>query len=215
MKVILRKNILGLGDFGEVKEVANGYARNYLLPRNIAVSAYVGTSKAIEHQRKVLEHSKCKRENSMKDLIKSLEEFGVFEVPVKIGKDNKIFGSVNNIKIAEVLASKDFIIDRRKIIMHESLRTLGLHTVKIQLLSNVNTSIKIDIVPDALSLKKMNEIEEEEQKRKKRVSKRLETKEHATPDASNTTKAGAKEKMEEKTSEVDNKTKSNSDLQTK
>ncbi len=207
MKVILRKNILGLGDFGEIKEVANGYARNYLLPRNIAVSAYAGTSKAIEHQRKVLERNKCKREDSMKDLVKRLEEFGVFEVAVRLGKDNKIFGSVNNIKISETLASKNFIIDRRKIIMHENLRTLGLHTVKIQLLSNVNTSIKIDIVPDALSLKKMNEIKEDEEKRKKRASKKLEPKECATPDISDTTQTDTKEKVEEKKSEVDNKTK--------
>ena len=119
MRVILQKNIIGLGDFGEVKEVANGYARNYLLPKKLAVTANASTTKAIIHQKNIIELRRKKRKDSLQDVAKKISELAVLTLTVKSGANSRLFGSVTNKHVAAALDEKGILIDRRKIELGE------------------------------------------------------------------------------------------------
>ena len=160
MKVILQKNVLGLGDLGEVKEVSGGYARNYLLPRKLAVSAHAGTVRALKHQKKSIENKARKRRRAMEDLSQKLENLSGLEIQARVGAENKLFGSVTSLAICEALDREGFQIDRRKIELRDSIRSVGKYPIKVKLMEGISSNLELRVVPDAQSLKKMKEEEE-------------------------------------------------------
>ena len=162
MKVILQKNVLGLGDLGEIKEVKEGYARNYLLPRKLAVSAHAGSMRSLKHQKRSLEHKAQKRKTAMEALVKQLKEVKELEIQARVGAENKLFGSVTTLGISKFLAEKGFQIDRRKLELRESPRSVGRYPLRINLMEGLSLNLELKVVPDALSLKKMKEQEEKE-----------------------------------------------------
>ncbi len=145
MKVILQENVEGLGYLGDVLNVANGYARNYLLPRKKAVVAN-------DRQVKMLQHIKRQTEQKAQKELEALGEVGnalggvslTFEV--QTGKDDKLFGSITSKDIAEQMAQQGHAIDRRKIQLSQPLKELGTFTVPVKLHRDVVPNISVTLV---------------------------------------------------------------------
>jgi len=144
MKVILQKDVLNVGDAGEVKEVADGYARNFLLPRKLAVRANAGNTKAVEHQKKLSLQKRDKRTKEMKDLAAKLEG-KTYELKVKVGEKEKLFGSVTASDIAIAIKKDGFEVDKRKIDLQEPIRALGESKLKIKLAEGITPAIVVRV----------------------------------------------------------------------
>lgn len=145
MKVILRENFEPLGKIGDVVEVKEGYARNYLLPRKIAYTAIKGNLKAFEEEKKNIE-KKAKQEVAAAEALASEIEKVSVTIPVQVGEEDKIFGSVTTQMIADALKEKGYDIDKRKIEIEEQIKTLGIYGVNIKLHSDIGTKIKVWVV---------------------------------------------------------------------
>jgi len=145
MKVILRKDIETLGNVGDIVDVKDGYARNFLIPRKIAYTALNGNLKALEDEKKSIARKSEKELHSAEKLSTELEKVSV-TIPVQIGEEDKIFGSVTTQMISDALKEKDFDIDKRKIEIEESIKTLGIYNANIKIYSNVSVSIKVWVV---------------------------------------------------------------------
>lgn len=145
MKVILRDDIEKLGVAGDVIEVANGFGRNYLIPKNLAVPATKGNLRSIDEikTQKSFRERKNKREaEKIKDKLEKLS----LTAEVQTGEDDKVFGSVTSATIAKLLADQKFKIDRRTIMLGEPLKALGVYTIDIKLASDVTAGVKLWIV---------------------------------------------------------------------
>lgn len=145
MKVILRKNFEALGQVGDVVEVKRGYALNYLIPRKIVYSALEGNLKALEEEKKNIARKTEQELHAAESLSVELEKVSV-TIPVQVGEEDKIFGSVTTQMIADALKEKGFDIDKRKIEIDEQIKTLGIYSVSVKLHSNVNAKIKVWVV---------------------------------------------------------------------
>lgn len=145
MKVILTKDVAGTGKAGEVKDVADGYARNFLIPRKLAVPASAGALKGVE-QRKVAESQKAaKEEAAAQDLAERLTASPVV-VTAKVGDQGRLYGSITSADIAEQLSKligQPF--DRRMIQLDEPIRQLGSFDVPVRLHRSVSTKLKVDV----------------------------------------------------------------------
>jgi large subunit ribosomal protein L9 len=145
MKVILRQNIESLGQVGDVVEVKPGYANNYLIPRQFAYIALAGSVKALEEEKKNLAKKKQKELQGAEKLAAELEKVSV-SIPVQVGEEDKIFGSVTTQMIGDALAEKGFDLDRRKIEIEEPIKSLGIYSVGIKLHPSVTAKIKVWVV---------------------------------------------------------------------
>ncbi len=142
MKVILREDVDNLGDMGETVNVAPGYARNYLLPRRLAVQAESASAKQIEHEMRIIGKREQKRHAELVQVAGTLE--GVtLQFTAKAGAEGKLFGSITNLHISNKLAELGHQVNRRKIQLAEPLKSLGEHAVSIQLTSGVGATIKV------------------------------------------------------------------------
>lgn len=145
MKVILRKDIEQLGKVGQLIEVKDGYALNYLIPRGFAYVAVKGNIKAVVEEKKILEKRDLQELKNAQQLASDLEKFSV-TIPVQVGEDDKIFGTVTSQMIADSLLEKGYEIDKRKIELDETIKTLGIYTANIKLHPSVNAKIKVWVV---------------------------------------------------------------------
>lgn len=145
MKVILRQNIESLGQIGDVVEVKPGYANNYLIPRQFAYIALAGSVKALEEEKKNLAKRKQKELQGAEKLAAELEKVSV-TIPVQVGEEDKIFGSVTTQMIGDALTEKGFEIDKRKIEIEEPIKSLGIYSVGIKLHPSVTAKIKVWVV---------------------------------------------------------------------
>ncbi len=148
MKVVLQKDVLNLGDAGDIKEVSDGYARNFLFPKKFAVRADEGSTKTAIHQKKMAQIKKEKRKKTMTELASSLNG-KEFELKVKVGEKDKLFGSVTTNDIAGALKKSGFEIDKRKIDLPEQIKSLGEFSAKIKLADGINASVKIKVDKEA------------------------------------------------------------------
>lgn len=147
MQIILREDVPSLGKAGDLVKVANGYARNYLIPRKIAVEATPRNLKALEHEKLLIEHKKRRehRESeSLKDKIESIS----CTIGVKVGEDDKLYGSVTSMDIEEGLKREGVELDRKKIELEEPIRTLGVYTVPIKISPEIQAKLKVWVVKD-------------------------------------------------------------------
>jgi len=145
MKVILRKDFEALGNIGDVVDVKEGYARNFLIPRKIVYTALSGNLKALEDEKKSIARKSEKELHSAEKVSAELEKVSV-TIPVQVGEEDKIFGSVTTQMIADALVEKGFEIDKRKIEIDEPIKTLGIYNVNVKLHSKVSASIKAWVV---------------------------------------------------------------------
>ncbi|MCZ7601699.1 MAG: 50S ribosomal protein L9 [Melioribacteraceae bacterium] len=145
MKVILRKNYEKLGEIGEIVDVKNGFARNFLIPRQIAYVATQGNIKAFEEEKKQILKKETKEFEEAQKLATELENVSI-SIPVKVGEEDKIFGTVTTQMIADSLKEKGYEIDKRKIEIAEPIKALGIYTVNVKLHPKVQSTVKTWVV---------------------------------------------------------------------
>lgn len=145
MKLILRADVDNLGRLGEVVAVKPGYGRNYLVPQGLAMPFTAANQKVFESERKKLQAKMdtIKAEaNSLKDKIDAVS----LAIPVRVGDGEKLYGSVTAVNIAEALAAKGVVVDRKKIEMTGAIRALGEYVIEIKLHPDVRAEIKVAVV---------------------------------------------------------------------
>jgi large subunit ribosomal protein L9 len=145
MKVILRQDYETLGKIGDLIDVKDGFAINFLLPRKIAYSALKGNIAALEEDKKGLTKKSEQELKVAETLSSELEKVSV-TIPVQVGEEDKIFGTVTTQMIADSLKEKGHEIDKRKIEIPEPIKSLGIYEVNIKLHSNVEAKIKVWVV---------------------------------------------------------------------
>lgn len=145
MKVILRRDHETLGKIGDLVDVKDGYARNFLLPRGIAYAALKGNIKSLEEEKKSAEKRNLQDLKTAESLAAELETISV-TIPVQVGEEDKIFGTVTTQMIADALKEKDYDIDKRKIEIEEPIKSLGIYGVNLKLHQNVSAKIKVWVV---------------------------------------------------------------------
>ncbi len=144
VKVILREDVQGLGEAGDLVGVKVGYARNYLLPQGKALLATESKVKELEHHRRVVTEKAARELSNLKALRDRLEAVSL-EVTARVGEEGKLFGSITTSHIAELLAEKGYEIDRRKIHLSEPLREVGDHVVPIRLRADLTAEVALKI----------------------------------------------------------------------
>ena len=145
MKVILLKDVKGTGKKGEIKEVSDGYARNFLLKKGVAVEANQANMKELDEKSKSKERQALIEYEEAVLLGKQMENVNI-QIEVKSGEGGRLFGSITSKEIAEQLKKqKNIDIDKRKILMDEPIRTLGSTLVEIKLHQKVTTKIRVDV----------------------------------------------------------------------
>ncbi len=147
MKVILLKDIESLGSAGEVVEVKNGYGRNFLIPRNEALIASAANMAQFESRRKQQETLAERDRRAAEALAKKLEAESL-TAQVKVGEEDRLFGSVTAQHIAELLDEKGYDIDRRAIHLEDPIRELGVYNVEVRLHPEVATAVKLWVVKE-------------------------------------------------------------------
>lgn len=147
MRVILKAEVRGLGRAGEIKDVADGYARNYLLPKGLAIEATGGELKLLAQERQSEKTKKDRAHRDAEELAARLGEVTlVFKL--KAGEQGKTFGSVTAKEVADALKKEAKAeIEKTKIVLHEPLRSLGVHKVEVRLLSDVRANVTVAIEP--------------------------------------------------------------------
>jgi large subunit ribosomal protein L9 len=145
MKLILKENIEHLGHIGDIVKVAPGYARNYLLPKGLAVEATEKNAKALDHVKRQMAYKKDKALESAKNLAAKLTETAV-ALSHKAGEEGKLFGSVTNMEIAAFLKEKGFDIDRKTIVLAEPIKHVGEFEVVVKVHPEVTATIKVAVV---------------------------------------------------------------------
>ncbi|MDF3819237.1 50S ribosomal protein L9 [Leptospira sp. 96542] len=148
MKVVLQKDVLNLGDAGDIKEVADGYARNFLIPRRFAVRANEGNTKAAVHQKRLADLKREKRVKVMKELGASIDG-KTYEIKVKVGENDKLFGSVTANDIALAIKKGGVELDKRKLDLGEPIKTLGETKIKVKLAEGVVPQIIVKVVGES------------------------------------------------------------------
>jgi large subunit ribosomal protein L9 len=144
MKVILQKDIPNLGDAGDIKEVANGYARNYLLPKNLVLLANESSKKVMEHQNRLIKIKKEKRKKVSEVFADKMQGLAL-EIDVQVGAEGKLFGSVTSIDIAKKLKEAGFDIDKRKISLENPIKQVGEYEVPVKLDEGITAKIKLKV----------------------------------------------------------------------
>ena len=145
MEVILREDIDKLGSRGEIVKVASGYARNFLLPKRLAVTATDANRKIVEQERQAHLRKEAKVKGEAEDLSKLITGVSV-TIAQKAGDQDQLFGSVTSKDVADALAAKNFTIDRRKIQLEDPIRQLGEFKVPVKLHKDVTAEITVIVV---------------------------------------------------------------------
>jgi large subunit ribosomal protein L9 len=145
MKVILRKDFETLGTIGDVVAVKDGYARNYLLPRQIAYRATTSSLRALEEEKKQHERQEHKQLKDAEKVGSELEKISI-TIAMKVGEDDKLFGSVTSQMIADALKEKGFTVDKRTIELEEPIKTLGIFEVPVKLHTKISANAKVWVV---------------------------------------------------------------------
>jgi large subunit ribosomal protein L9 len=144
MKLILREDVPNVGKSGDLVTVKPGFGRNYLLPRKLAVMANDTNVKALEHERAVITARQAKLKAGASEQAKKLEGTEI-KITRKVGEQDKLYGSVTALDIAEALAAKGVKIDRRTLHLPEPIKTVGTHEVEIRLHREVVAKLKVEV----------------------------------------------------------------------
>src|ERR1700733_2295013 len=152
MEIILREHVDNLGRRGEIVKVADGYARNYLLPRKLALLATAGNKKQIERERVKFDAKELEEQKVAEAVAARLEGVDVV-IARKVGETEALYGSVTSVDIAEALAAKGFELDRRKLHLPEPIKKLGEFEVPLKLHREVTTKVKVRVVAEGAGQK--------------------------------------------------------------
>ena len=147
MEIILREHVENLGRRGDVVKVAAGYARNYLLPRKLALTVTEGNRKQIERERKVADARESEDRQTAEAFATRLAQMEIV-IARRVGETEALYGSVTTADIAEALAAKGFEVDRRKIQLDEPIKQLGEFSVPVKLHRDVSAALKVSVVKE-------------------------------------------------------------------
>jgi len=147
MEIILRDHVENLGERGQIVKVADGYARNYLLPRKLALLATAGNKKQVERERAKFDAREGEERKVAETLAARLSAVEVV-IPRKVGETEALYGSVTSGDIVEALAAKGFELDRRKLQLDDPIKRIGETEVPVKLHRDVSTTIKVRVVPE-------------------------------------------------------------------
>lgn len=145
MKVVLREHVDNLGDRGQIVSVAQGYARNYLLPKRLAVEATPGNLKVIEQQRRVWALKEAREVEEAQRMAAQMAEIEI-SIRKKAGETGTLYGSVTNAEIAEALAAKGLEVDRRRIVLAAPIKAVGSYEIPIKVYRKVTGNIRLEVV---------------------------------------------------------------------
>ena len=146
MKVILQEDVKSLGKKGEIVNVSDGYARNFIIPKNKGVEATSANLNTLKLQKANEEKVALENLENAKELAKELENAAV-EIPIKVGEGGKLFGSVSSKEIAAAIKEQHQLdVDKKKIVLDEPIKELGVHTVKIKLHKDVSAQVNVQVV---------------------------------------------------------------------
>jgi large subunit ribosomal protein L9 len=147
MKVILLEDVRGTGKAGDVANVSDGYARNMLIPRGLAVEATAQNIKQLEKKKEAMAKKFAEDKAAALELKKKLEEVTV-EVRTKAGKDGKVFGSVTSKDIADALKEMGFDIDKKKIQLDSPIKATGTTDVNVKLFTEIAGKVKVNVISE-------------------------------------------------------------------
>jgi large subunit ribosomal protein L9 len=145
MEVILLENVKGLGERGDKVRVADGYGRNYLIPSKLAIASSGAGAKVFAELERQRAHRETKAKREAEDAARKFENISV-HIPVEVGEEDKLFGSVTSADIAEALKVQGIEVDKRKIHLEEPLKQLGVYNVPIKLFQDVEGKVKVWVV---------------------------------------------------------------------
>ncbi|MGK7369460.1 MAG: 50S ribosomal protein L9 [Candidatus Halalkalibacterium sp. M3_1C_030] len=147
MKLILKEDVNKLGDSGDIVDVKPGYGRNYLIPQGKAIMATEGALKQLDAIKESAERRAELTVEAAKEMADRLETTSV-TIPVSVGEDERIHGTVTNQDVADALAERDIDIDRRKIELDQDIKTLGEYTATVNLIGDIKQQIKVWVVKE-------------------------------------------------------------------
>jgi large subunit ribosomal protein L9 len=150
MEVILKEDVAKLGSRGDVVKVAEGYGRNFLLPKKLAIEASKGNKAVIDQMKSAAVRRSAKEKAGAEELSKQFDGVSV-SFQRRSGEHDQLFGSVTSVDIAEALEKKGFNVDRRKIQLHEPLKTLGEFMIAVKLHKDVTAHLKVVIEKEAVA----------------------------------------------------------------
>ncbi len=145
MRIILRQDVESVGKAGDIVEVKNGYARNYLIPQGLALEASKGNLRRFEQEKKSLELQRNREKKAAEKEAEKLNDTSI-TISVSVGEEDKLFGSVTSQDIANALEEKGFKLDKRKILLDEPIKALGIYSVPIKLHPDVEAKVKVWVV---------------------------------------------------------------------
>lgn len=146
MKVILAADVDRLGQMGDLIDVANGYARNFLLPKKLAAMATVKNVKILEHEKRLIADQIRKQKHSAEDTAKKIGELSL-TIGAKVGEEGKLFGSIASKEIVDALAKEGVEIDKRKILLEKPIKEMGSYQVPVKIHHDVTAQVKVEVVP--------------------------------------------------------------------
>lgn len=147
MELILKADVKGLGERGDVVKVKTGYARNFLLPKNLAVPATEAYKKVLEEETRLREVRDSKIKRNVKAVAEKMKSLSC-TIVVQAGEEDKLYGSVSTHDIAESIGKQGFDVEHKQVILEEPIKTLGVYTVPIRLHREVEVPIKVWVVKE-------------------------------------------------------------------
>lgn len=150
MEVILRQHVENLGERGQIVKVADGYARNYLLPRRLALPATEGNRRHVERERRIMETREADERSQAESIAARLASVEI-SIARRVGETDQLYGSVTAADIADYLKAKGYEVDRRKLVLADPIKTLGEHDVPLKLHRSVTVPLKVKVVKEGAS----------------------------------------------------------------
>jgi len=147
MKVILKDDVKNIGSMGQIIDVADGFARNYLVPRGLAMEANVKNMRALEHEKKVIQEKAKKVKISAQGISDKISNTTLV-IKAKAGEEGKLFGSVTTMDIAEQLKNEGLDIDKKRISMDEPIKRIGSYMVNIRLHPEIITQVNVQVIEE-------------------------------------------------------------------
>ena len=147
MQVILKEDVKDLGHIGDLVNVKEGYARNFLIPKGLAVEANPKNLKALEHEKRKIQELVKKAKTAAEELAAKVSGTTV-TIKAKAGEEDKLFGSVTVMDIADALKKEGMDIDKKKIVMEEPIKRLGNYTVSVKIHSEVSAQLNVQVVSE-------------------------------------------------------------------
>ncbi len=147
MKVILKEDVKSIGSMGQIVDVADGFGRNYLVPKGLAVEANIKNIKSLEHEKKVIQEKVKKIKNQAQDLAGRVSDTTLV-IKAKAGEEGKLFGSVTTMDIVEQLKNAGIDIDKKKIILEEPIKRVGSYSIKIKIHPEIATEVNVQVIEE-------------------------------------------------------------------